>query len=165
MTELQGRIDKGGYTPDDLRRGKSTLIIVIILCFIYCTADLNRGPFREEAERLMASLFRQTKFRKCHEYLQGSLADCADRFGRLKAAAISLCEIPGAQLQGVSIAGRGKGTYNYLYTMHTISTKALYVSVGISITMHTQCIQQWKTILMILCSKPTRTLKIWTFRQ
>ena len=99
--------------------------------------DLNRGPFREEAERTMASLLQQTKFRKCNEYLQGSIGNCADRFGRLKLAAVSLCEIPGVQLQGVSIAGRGKRTYNYLYTMHTISTKVVYVSPCISITMHT----------------------------
>ena len=75
----------------------------------YCTTDLNRDPFREEAERIMTSLFRQTRFRKCHKYLEDSREDYADRFGQLKAVAISLCEIPEARLQEISIVNKGKG--------------------------------------------------------
>ena len=67
--------------------------------------DLNEGHFRKEAERTMANLFRQTKFGKCHEYLRSSLADSADRIGRLRAAAIALCETPEAPS---TIAGEGE---------------------------------------------------------
>ena len=68
---------------------------------------MNEGPFRDDAEAIMTGLFRQTKFGKCQEYLLSSLGDVGDRFGRLKAAAISLCETPEAPS---TIAGIGEWT-------------------------------------------------------
>ena len=56
-----------------------------------CMVDVNEGRFREEAEAVMTSLFKQTKFDQCYKFLQNSLADAADRFGRLKSAAKLLC--------------------------------------------------------------------------
>ena len=95
------------------------------IIILFGATDLNRGPFQEEAERIMTSLFQQTKFQKCHKYLEDSREDYADRFGQLKAAAISLCEIPEAQLHRVSIVHKGKGACIYLYLIHTISMKVL----------------------------------------
>ena len=65
------------------------MTINFILCM--CAADINESFFRQEAEMIMANLFKQTKFEVCQGYLQSSLADSADIFGRLKAAANSLC--------------------------------------------------------------------------
>ena len=67
--------------------------------------DVNQSDFRKEAERIMANLFRRTRFEACQEYLRSSLTNFADKFGRLKAAAVSLYKTEGVR---TTVSGQGK---------------------------------------------------------